>query len=174
MNEHLVVKGQARNTDEVNKIISMLQEDGRLPYDEMAAFGHPQREVSGSTLCIVGYGGIGRAIGCRAAALGMRVVAVRSRPGAAPAEGAHESVGPEGLSEALARSHYVVLSLPETPETTGLIDAATSSVTTARLRSSALMVSRMATATLGPTPDTPIRSRNRSRSLMEVNPNSAS
>jgi phosphoglycerate dehydrogenase-like enzyme len=96
----------------------------RWPYDDMAAFGHPQREVAGSTIAIVGYGGIGTAIGRRARALGMRVLAVRSRAGGGPAEGAHESVGPDGLSGALARSHYVVLSLPETTDTTGLIDAA--------------------------------------------------
>jgi D-2-hydroxyacid dehydrogenase (NADP+) len=95
----------------------------RWPYDEMAAFGHPQREVAGSTIGIVGYGGIGRFIGKRAKALGMKVLAVRSRSPDSVPEGADESFGPEGLSEVLERSHYVVLSLPETSVTTGLIGA---------------------------------------------------
>jgi phosphoglycerate dehydrogenase-like enzyme len=97
--------------------------EGRWPYDEMAAFGHPQREVAGSTIGIVGFGGIGRAIGQRARALGMHVLAVRSRTGIGVPEGADGVVGSEGLSDVLARSHYVVLSLPETSSTTGLIGA---------------------------------------------------
>jgi phosphoglycerate dehydrogenase-like enzyme len=97
--------------------------DGRWSYEEMAAFGHPLREVAGSTIGIVGYGGIGRAIGRRAAALGMRVLAVRSRPGHGVPEEADEVVGSDGLSDVLARSHYVVLSLPETSSTAGLIGA---------------------------------------------------
>jgi len=95
----------------------------RWPYDEMAAIGHPQREVAGSTIGIVGYGGIGRSIGGRARALGMRVLAVRSRSRGNAPESADESFGPEGLSEVLERSHFVVLSLPETPTTTALIGA---------------------------------------------------
>ena len=93
----------------------------RWPYDEMAAFGHPQREVAGSTIAVVGYGGIGRAIGERARALGMRVLAVRSRSRSGLPEDADEVFGPEGLTDVLERSHYVVLSLPETSNTTGLI-----------------------------------------------------
>lgn len=98
--------------------------DRRWPYDDLAAFGHPQREVAGSTIGIVGYGGIGRAIGRRAGSLGMRVLAVRSRPGAELPEAADETFGPEGLPDVLARCHYVVLSLPETGSTSGLIGAA--------------------------------------------------
>jgi len=97
--------------------------DRRWLYDEMAAFGHPQREVAGSTIGIVGFGGIGRAVGRRARALGMRVLAVRSRPGSGVPEEADEAFGPDGLAEVLRRSHYVVLSLPETGETRGLIGA---------------------------------------------------
>jgi phosphoglycerate dehydrogenase-like enzyme len=97
--------------------------DGRWPYDEMAGSGHPQREVAGSTIGIVGYGGIGEAIGRRAQALGMRVLAVRSRLPAGLPGGADEVFGAEGLHAVLSRSHYIVLSLPETPATSGLIGA---------------------------------------------------
>lgn len=92
----------------------------RWPYGEMAGAGHPLREVAGSTLAVVGFGGIGMAIGRRARALGMRVLALRSRHGAAP-PGADEAFGPEGLPAVLERSHYVVLSLPETADTRNLI-----------------------------------------------------
>jgi phosphoglycerate dehydrogenase-like enzyme len=94
-------------------------------YDEMAADGHPLRELAGSTVGIVGYGGIGRAIGWRAKALGMNVLAVRSSAGARrewPPE-VEEVVGPDGLADVLCRSHFVVLSLPETAQTTYLIGA---------------------------------------------------
>jgi phosphoglycerate dehydrogenase-like enzyme len=97
--------------------------DRLWPYDEMAASGHPQREVAGSTIGIVGYGGIGEAIGRRAKALGMRVLAVRSSPAADLPPGADEVFGPAGLPEVLERSHYVVLSLPETAATSGLLGA---------------------------------------------------
>jgi phosphoglycerate dehydrogenase-like enzyme len=93
----------------------------RWPYDEMAASGHPQREAAGSTMAVIGYGGIGRAVGTRAQALGMHVLAVRSHVREGLPEGADEAFGPEGLEEVLGRSHYVVLSLPETSLTTGLI-----------------------------------------------------
>lgn len=99
------------------------KQEGRWPYDAMAAFAHPQREVAGSTIGIVGFGGIGRAIGRRARALGMHVLAVRSRDAGVVPEEADEAFGPAGLPEVLRRSHYVVLSLPETGTTSGLIGA---------------------------------------------------
>jgi phosphoglycerate dehydrogenase-like enzyme len=97
--------------------------DRRWPYDEMAGFGHAQREVAGSTVGIVGYGGIGRAIGRKAKALGMRVLAVRSRIGRELPEAADEAFGPEDLMDVLGRCEFVVLSLPETGGTKGLIGA---------------------------------------------------
>ncbi len=93
------------------------------PYDAMAASGSPLRELAGSTVGVVGFGGIGRSTGRRAAALGMRVLGVRSRlrggPPLPPA--AHELYGADRLVEVLPRCHYVVLSLPETAETVGRI-----------------------------------------------------
>jgi len=105
-------------------VASRGKRDHRWPYDEMAGFGHPQREVAGSVIGIVGYGGIGRAVGRRARALGMRVLAMRSRKPASPPHGVEEIFGPEGLDELLSRSDYVVLSLPETASTSGLIGPA--------------------------------------------------
>ena len=94
------------------------------PYEEMAGTGHPLRELAGATLAIIGYGGIGRAIGRRASALGMRVLGVRSRPGSASRDLEPSVVGPESLSEVLREAEYVVLSVPETAATRNLIGEA--------------------------------------------------
>lgn len=63
--------------------------------------------LEGKTVGIIGYGGIGQAVGRRAEALGMRVVTVRRR---------HE-FGDPTLEEVLAASDYVVMSAPLTPST---------------------------------------------------------
>jgi phosphoglycerate dehydrogenase-like enzyme len=77
--------------------------------------------VAGATLGIVGYGDIGRAIAERARPLGMRVLALRrSAPRADPL--VDEFVAPEGLSDLMARSDYVAVALPLTPETRRFVD----------------------------------------------------
>lgn len=80
-------------------------------------------ELAGAVVGIVGYGGIGRALGRRARALGMRVWALRrSEPAAGERPEEVEWVsGASGLKELLRESDYVVLTVPETAETTGLI-----------------------------------------------------
>jgi phosphoglycerate dehydrogenase-like enzyme len=93
------------------------------PYDAFAATGHPLRELGGSRVAIVGYGGIGAEIGRRAHALGMRVTAVRAHPDRPSGEEVDRVFGPEDLDDALADAHYVVLALAETEESAGLIDA---------------------------------------------------
>lgn len=85
--------------------------------------GRGVTELAGAVVGIVGYGGIGRALGRRARALGMRVWALRrSEPavGERPEEVEWIS-GASGLKELLRESDYVVLTAPETAETTGLI-----------------------------------------------------
>lgn len=77
-------------------------------------------EISGKTLGIVGAGWIGNSVATRAAAFGMDVIGIRRSPGALP----HFSNvdGPGGLPELLERSHYVLISVPLTAHTRGMID----------------------------------------------------
>lgn len=96
--------------------------DDPWPYDAMAAEGHPLRELSGSRVTVVGYGGIGAEIGRRAHALGMRVAAVRAHPDRPTADEVERVYGPDELAEAVVDAHYVVLALPETAGTERLVD----------------------------------------------------
>ena len=82
-------------------------------------------ELLGSTLGIVSFGSIGQEVYKRAKAFGMEVNALVKRP-----ERLDRSAfdlawvgGADQLDELLARSRYVVLSLPLTAETRGMMDA---------------------------------------------------
>jgi phosphoglycerate dehydrogenase-like enzyme len=87
-----------------------------VPYD--------MEELAGNTMGIVGYGEIGRATAALAKAFEMRVLALRRRPERAAADArVDEIVPPERLLDLMARSDYVVVAAPLTPETRGLIDA---------------------------------------------------
>jgi phosphoglycerate dehydrogenase-like enzyme len=82
-------------------------------------------EVEGKVLGIVGYGETGRAAAERARALGMRVLAVRRRPEQCAGDALVEECHPPArIGELLARSDYVLVAAPLTPETRGLIGAA--------------------------------------------------
>jgi phosphoglycerate dehydrogenase-like enzyme len=79
--------------------------------------------VSGQTLGIVGYGSIGRAIAVRAHALDMKVLGLR-RHISQQSQGdplIDQAYGPEGLLEMLSRCDYVVVTVPLTEQTQGLI-----------------------------------------------------
>ena len=80
------------------------------------------RTLAGSTLGILGLGVIGQELARKAAALEMRVIGTKR--GAAPLPHVDQVFGPEGTDEVLARSDFVVLLLPSTPETDNAIDAA--------------------------------------------------
>ena len=82
------------------------------------------REIAGATLGLVGLGSIGSHLAQNAAALGMRVVAVRENL-AKPKPQAVEKVLPAAeLDSLIAQSDYVALTVPVTPATTGLMNAA--------------------------------------------------
>ena len=77
--------------------------------------------LAGSTVGIVGAGGIGREIIRRLEPFDVRVVA--STRSGAEVPGAARSLAPDDLDELLTESDYVVLCAPLTPETHGLIGA---------------------------------------------------
>ncbi len=78
-------------------------------------------DLGAKTLGIVGYGGIGRAAGRVGKAFGMRVLGSRRTPIDDP--NLDRFVPPESLHELLAESHYVVLCMPFSDETVGMIGA---------------------------------------------------
>ena len=82
------------------------------------------RDVSSATLGIVGLGRIGRAVARRARAFQMRVLACGRRP-IDPGDAAAASVTPVELDELLARSDFVSLHAPLTPQTRHLINRQT-------------------------------------------------
>ncbi|MBI1735427.1 MAG: D-2-hydroxyacid dehydrogenase [Candidatus Rokubacteria bacterium] len=98
----------------------------------MAQYREAQRErrwigtvmpdrLRGKTLAVVGLGDIGRAIARAASALGMRVVGVSRSGRAVPGIDRVWRLG--GLARALGAADVVVLAVPLTRDTRGLVDA---------------------------------------------------
>lgn len=77
--------------------------------------------LTGKTLGILGLGAIGQEVARIAAALGLRVIGTRRRP--QPVADVAEVLPPERTSEVLARSDFLLLLLPATPDTENIIDA---------------------------------------------------
>ncbi|HVB96062.1 MAG TPA: 2-hydroxyacid dehydrogenase [Nitrososphaerales archaeon] len=90
-----------------------------------AGWAHLFREVvllRGRTLAILGYGGIGRSVGSMGRALGMNVIAFSRH--ASPESGVQVFRGGEGLLRVLRKSDAVVIALPLSKLTVGLIGTA--------------------------------------------------
>jgi len=86
--------------------------------------GRPRpREVAGATLGLVGLGSIGCEVAKRAAALGMRVIAVREHPEKGRPANVATVLGLTQVEELLRESDYVVLAAPLTAQTKGLMNA---------------------------------------------------
>lgn len=81
------------------------------------------RELDGETVVIIGTGHIGSQLARRAAAFGMRVEGVRRRSHTDNPPNFDRVWSTEELSDALAGADHVVVTLPDTPETRGLLDA---------------------------------------------------
>ncbi|SMC22561.1 Phosphoglycerate dehydrogenase [Andreprevotia lacus DSM 23236] len=81
-------------------------------------------ELAGQTLVIVGLGAIGEALALRAHALGLRVLGVRRNGSHALPVGVERVYRIEQLDDALAQADHVAVTLPLTPATHGLFDAA--------------------------------------------------
>ncbi|HET7707249.1 MAG TPA: D-2-hydroxyacid dehydrogenase [Thermoanaerobaculia bacterium] len=68
--------------------------------------------LEGKTVGIIGYGGIGQAVGRRVTALGMRVISVRRQ----------QEFGDASIDDVIAEADYLVLSTPLTPSTFHLLN----------------------------------------------------
>jgi len=82
----------------------------------------PSHDLCGSTVGIIGFGGIGSVVARIAQSIGMNVIATRRTVG--DAEHVDQMFTPDKTHDLLARSDYVVLCVPGGPDTAGLIDSA--------------------------------------------------
>jgi phosphoglycerate dehydrogenase-like enzyme len=96
--------------------------DGPASWQHRVEYRREEFELEGLTMGIVGYGGTGRAISHRAAAFGMRCIAVDVDP-VPPTPEVPEVWGSDRLDELLARSDVVASGLPLTPVTRALFGA---------------------------------------------------
>ena len=76
--------------------------------------------VSGKIMAIIGTGHIGQSVSAKARAFGMHTIGVRLHP--KPLASFDEVVGQNHLHDALAKADVVVVAVPRTPKTLGLID----------------------------------------------------
>ena len=116
----------------------LLPHDAALRRGDWGDRQHPETSVhlADREALLLGYGAIGRRVGTMLQGLGMRVTALRRRLEADDAQEGVRVVGPDDLGDALARATVVVVSLPATPATEGLLGAAA----LARLPRGALVV----------------------------------
>jgi len=80
-------------------------------------------DLAGMTLGVLGLGVIGEAVARRAKAFDMQVLGTKRSPDGY-AGAADEVLGPQGTLEVFRRSDAVIVTLPETPETAGVVGAA--------------------------------------------------
>jgi len=84
----------------------------------------PWTEMAGKTVGIVGYGRIGQCVARRARAFDMEVLAVRRDPAQSAGDALAQVNGLDRLDELVGRADYLVLTLPLTAESRGLIGEA--------------------------------------------------
>ena len=109
-------------------LLAMAKELPRLVDDQRARawpeVRRPLRELSGQTLFLVGLGEIGREVARLGKAFGMRTVGFRRTEGPPP-EWVDEVHGPQRLAELAGQADAMVVSLPLTEQTAGMVDRAT-------------------------------------------------
>ena len=83
----------------------------------------PVSQIDGRRVCVLGLGTIGRNTANRVHHLGMHVTAVDTQV-TDPPEGVDDLVSPDQMHEALGSADFVVVALPLTDGTRGLVDSA--------------------------------------------------
>jgi phosphoglycerate dehydrogenase-like enzyme len=81
----------------------------------------PYREIGRMNWLIIGFGAIGQAVAVRAGAFGAQVTGVRRTPGSHPA--AQAMATPDQIQSLLPDADVVVLLVPLSPATAGMVDA---------------------------------------------------
>jgi phosphoglycerate dehydrogenase-like enzyme len=115
-----------------------LEEDLRARFDPSRTLRTPlddPEELAGKTAGILGMGNLGGAIARRCRSFGMRVLGLARRARAGP-QGVDRLFAPHELPELLALSDFVVVAVPLTPLTAGLIDGEQ----LARMKASAYLI----------------------------------
>jgi len=95
----------------------LVKRGGWVPWSEETFL----EDLEGKTVVILGYGNVGRELARLCKCLGMRVIGVRRRP-TGPDEYAERVVGLSELEEVAGEADYLVVALPLTPETRGVVD----------------------------------------------------
>ena len=78
-------------------------------------------QIAGKAACVLGLGSIGRSVATRLHALGLTVTAVDAQVETPPSD-VRRLYRPDEMLNALADADYVVVALPQTENTLGLID----------------------------------------------------
>jgi phosphoglycerate dehydrogenase-like enzyme len=108
----------------IGAVLFFAKDFRRLVRNQMAGAWDPFDVVAlhGQSLGIVGYGDIGRAVASRGHALGMKVLALRRRPELSREDPyAGQMFGLDQKHQMLAQSDYVVVTMPLTAESRGMI-----------------------------------------------------
>jgi phosphoglycerate dehydrogenase-like enzyme len=102
-------------------ILAQVRQLPRFLAAQQAGTWDPVRSESlaGTTVLIVGYGSIGEAVERRLAPFGVTIERIARRP----RPGVPRVISMDGLPEVLPRADIVILLVPVTPATTGLVDA---------------------------------------------------
>ena len=93
--------------------------DWRIRYEPS-----PTLTLEGRTALILGYGAIGQRVARMCHAMGMKVLATKRSATAVTTDSYAEIHPPSALPELLPRTHSLIIALPLTPETEGLIGKA--------------------------------------------------
>ncbi len=92
------------------------------PFTALADGDQPAFSLTGKTILIVGFGGIGTEVARRAEAFGMRITAIRNSKAAVPANVSRMGL-PADLPAFVRDADVVVNTLPLTPDTRDMFDA---------------------------------------------------